>query len=102
MSVVVENSSDSAIKVSVNRWGTGGKTGYFKLSAKENGTWDREDKRGFVVSIIRIDNNSGKEESAKQYYAGPYSTLDYNYQNGKPEVKEHGKVVDALTYENAK
>lgn len=51
--ITVNNSTGKSIDVAINRWGTGGSTEFFTISSGSNGTWNREDGRGFVMVITK-------------------------------------------------
>jgi hypothetical protein len=51
MKITVNNKTDSTINVSINRWGTSGKTKYYEIKADHSEDWDRSDDRGFVMYL---------------------------------------------------
>ncbi|MDR2532932.1 MAG: hypothetical protein LBC82_08855 [Oscillospiraceae bacterium] len=53
MAISVKNTGSQPCEVSVNQWGAGEQTGFFTLKGGDKGSWNRTDKRGFVMSIKR-------------------------------------------------
>ncbi|MCC8367945.1 hypothetical protein J8V57_17015 [Xenorhabdus sp. PB61.4] len=52
----VTNRSSNTVSVSINAWGDGGSTDWFKLDPGGNDSWDRSDYRGFVMAVITPNN----------------------------------------------
>jgi hypothetical protein len=72
MGISVTNSSGSgSIDVAINRWGADGSTDFFTINAGKTETWDRTDKRGFVMSL----QNRGHR---CPYFVLAGDTVDFN------------------------
>lgn len=52
-----KNNTAGSVQVSVNKWGSGGSTSFFKVKPKEDESWDRTDKRGFVLYLDESSHN---------------------------------------------
>ncbi|PQQ31889.1 hypothetical protein C6H64_04735 [Photorhabdus luminescens] len=55
--IYVKNFSDNVVKVAISKWSSEeGNDEYIEINPEEVVQWDRSDKRGFLMSVVREDN----------------------------------------------
>ncbi|MCC8459491.1 hypothetical protein [Photorhabdus aegyptia] len=55
--IYVKNFSDNVVKVAISKWSSEeGNDEYIEINPEEVIKWDRSDKRGFLMSVVREDN----------------------------------------------
>ncbi|MBS9438318.1 hypothetical protein EAE91_14520 [Photorhabdus noenieputensis] len=55
--IYVKNLSDNVVKVAISKWSSEeGNDEYIEINPEEVVQWDRSDKRGFLMSVVREDN----------------------------------------------
>ncbi len=81
--ITVHNDRDEPIWASINKWGDDGDTSYFAIKPGDYESWDRSDKRGFVLTLKETSKGA----------ATPY----YIHASDRIEVSKN-----AITADNAK
>ena len=81
----VKNSSRNSVRVSINIWSENGKTSRFSISPGGTEDWNRNDRRGFVMTLER----PGAE---LPYYVLPNSDIDIS----DSTVKDHGEEISPI------
>ncbi|OCA52452.1 hypothetical protein [Photorhabdus namnaonensis] len=55
--IYVKNLSENMVKVAMSKWSSEeGNDEYIEINPEEVVQWDRSDKRGFLMSVVREDN----------------------------------------------
>ncbi|PQQ23248.1 hypothetical protein [Photorhabdus hindustanensis] len=55
--IYVKNLSDNVVKVAISKWSSEeGNDEYIEINPEEVVQWDRSDRRGFLMSVVREDN----------------------------------------------
>ena len=86
MGIKVINETLQTIKVAINSWGESGNTSTFSISPNGDESWNRSDKRGFVMHV----QNTGGENGA--WYVGPNSVIKF-LKDGKHEASGVAKKI---------
>lgn len=90
MAIKVENAnplSGQTFNVAINQWGEDGQTGYFPVAPGETISWEREDERGFVMSV-----QEGGSTLPYFVAAGDNITLSLN-QSGNFVAKDDNRIL---------
>ncbi|AWK42131.1 hypothetical protein GPY51_03860 [Photorhabdus laumondii subsp. laumondii] len=91
--IIVKNSSNKVTKVSINKWGKDGNTGYWDINPGDTASWNRTDGRGFVMSIIR------ENEDQKSYFVLANSNIviyDKDATGYGKNVQDNGRWIYPL------
>jgi hypothetical protein len=82
----VTNNAQQQIEVAINQWGNDGDTSFFALDPGGSDSWDRSDKRGFVMVV--------KKTGAQRPYYIQYNS-DIIVSDDK--VTDHGSIINPIS-----
>lgn len=57
--ITVTNDSSTRVDVSINTWGSTGSTGNYKIQPTKQGTWSRDDRRGYLL-VVAVNSKTSK------------------------------------------
>ena len=81
--ISVINISSRPIKVAISQWDCIGSTKYWNINSHASESWDRSDKRGFIMSLMREND-----------IAHPYFVLfDSNIMVTDTAITDNNKVL---------